>query len=68
LSQKQAIYQGETTIREFKLCLFSLGVVTQHEVNNLAKYMDRRNNGFILLADVKMALDGEGYTPKTVSA
>lgn len=66
LSQQQAIFPGEVTIRGFKLATYSLGCVTQQQVNNLARYMDRRNNGMILIADVRLALDGDGYNPTTI--
>ena len=49
-------YPGEITLRGFKLAIHSLGCLTQQQVNNLAKYMDKSNNGMIEIADVELAL------------
>ena len=63
LSRAQGSYAGEVTSRNFKLQVFSLGCLTQQEVNNLSKYMDRSNNGMIKISDVEMALSGDKYSP-----
>jgi hypothetical protein len=41
--------------------------MTQQQVNNLAKYMDRRNNGMIKISDVKLALTTDSYSPVTIA-
>jgi hypothetical protein len=63
LSRVQGTYPGEVTTRNFKLQVFSLGCLTQQEVNNLSKYMDRTNDGMIKITDVEMALSGDKYSP-----
>jgi hypothetical protein len=55
------------TIRGFKLAIFTQGCMTQQQVNNLAKYMDRRNNGMIKISDVKLALTTDSYSPVTIA-
>ena len=49
-------YPGEITLRGFKLAIHSLGCLTQQQVNNLAKYMDKYNNGMIRIEEVELAL------------
>lgn len=43
----QKEFPGLVNLRAFKLTVFTLGILTQPQVNNLAKYMDRRNDGMI---------------------
>lgn len=50
------------TLREFKRALHSKGWFTQMQINNLAKYMDRGNDGIILIKEVKQAMEGD-YAP-----
>lgn len=58
---------GESiNLRAFKLAIFTLGVLTQQQVNNLAKYMDRHNSGMIVIKDVGLALETDQYSPATV--
>jgi hypothetical protein len=59
LARVQGSYPGEVTIRNFKLQVFSLGVLTQQEVNNLSKYMDVGNNGMIKIEHVEQAITGD---------
>jgi hypothetical protein len=54
-------------MRGFKLAVFSLNVLTQQQVNNLAKYLDKRNIGMIRIADVHDAIFTDNYSPVTVS-
>lgn len=66
----QKEFAGFVNLRAFKLTIFTLGVLTQQQVNNLAKYMDRRNSGMISIKDVGLALGErpgeEVYTPNTI--
>ena len=69
----QKEFPGFINLRAFKLTIFTLGVLTQQQVNNLAKYMDRYNTGMIAVKDVRTALetDEKGqlkfeYSPATV--
>jgi hypothetical protein len=41
-------------------------VLTQQQVNNLAKYMDRGNSGMIKIDDMRLALETDEYTPATI--
>ena len=49
-------YPGEITLRGFKLAIHSLGCLTQQQVNNLAKYLDKRNDGMIQIQHVDDAI------------
>lgn len=40
-------FPNEVTLRGFKYGMNSLKVLTQQQINNLSKYLDRKNNGFI---------------------
>jgi len=61
-------FAGQIDQRSFKLGTFSLGCLTQVQVNNLAKYLDRRNCGFIQFKDLDTALyRPDEYAPKTIS-
>lgn len=53
----QKEFAGSINLRAFKLTIFTLGVLTQQQVNNLAKYMDRANTGMIAIKDVGLALE-----------
>jgi len=57
----------DVNLRAFKLTIFTLGVLTQQQVNNLAKYMDRRNSGMISIKDVGLALETDQYSPATLA-
>lgn len=46
----------EVTVRGFKLAIYGLNCLTQQGVNNLSKWLDRNNNGFIEMSDVEAAL------------
>lgn len=61
--QKNPEFATEMTLRGFKVCIYSLNQLTQQQVNNLARYMDRRNNGMILISDLKTALVSDNYNP-----
>ena len=67
LGNADSSYPGEISIRGFKLAIFSLGCLNQQQINNLAKYMDRHNNGMIKISDVHMAVYSDKYDPKTLS-
>jgi hypothetical protein len=41
------IKPDEMTLREFKRAIFHKGWFTEQQINNLAKYMDKKNNGII---------------------
>jgi len=57
------LFPNEVTLRGFKLAVYSLQCLPEQQVNNLAKFMDRRNIGFILLSDVDKALNSDDYSP-----
>ena len=38
-------------MRTFKIAINSLKVLTQYNIDNLAKYMDKQNDGFVSTAD-----------------
>lgn len=57
--------QDRVPLRAFKRAVYQLGAITQQQVNNLAKYMDRHDDGMIWVQDVKDALKDK-YDPKTV--
>lgn len=59
--------KDQVPLRAFKRAVYQLGAVTQQQVNNLAKYMDRHDDGMIRIADVKLALTGDGYDPRKAS-
>ena len=59
-------FEGYINLRAFKLTIFTLGVLTQQQVNNLAKYMDRGNSGMIKIDDMRLALETDEYTPATI--
>lgn len=62
-----SVFRGEATLRGFKLAIFGLNCLTSQQINNLAKYMDRHNNGMIKIVDVTLALHSpEKYDPKTL--
>jgi hypothetical protein len=67
-AQKGSLFEGFINLRAFKLTIFTLGVLTQQQVNNLAKYMDRENSGMIRIADMSLALETDEYTPATIKA
>lgn len=67
LATEASVRKDEIPLRAFKRAIYQLGAVTQQQVNNLAKYMDRHDDGMIRLADVKMALSGDGYDPRKQS-
>jgi hypothetical protein len=50
------------TLREFKRAIHHKGWFTQQQINNLAKYMDRGNDGIILIKEVKSAME-DNYAP-----
>ena len=57
-------FPNEVTLRGFKYGINSLKVLTQQQINNLSKYLDRKNNGFISIADVEKAINTpEQYSP-----
>ena len=60
----QKDFPGHVNLRAFKLTIFTLGILTQPQVNNLAKYMDRRNDGMIQIAEVALAVDTDKYSPQ----
>lgn len=64
----QKDFPGYVNLRAFKLAIFTLGILTQPQVNNLAKYMDRRNDGMILISEVALALDTDRYSPQAPAA
>lgn len=64
---RDAKKDNEVNIRTFKLAIFTLNCMNQQEINNLAKYMDRRNNGMIHVSEFNAALSGSGYSPQTIS-
>ena len=59
---------NEVNIRTFKLAIFSMNILTQQEINNLAKFMDRRNNGMIHIKEFNTALNGGNYSPNEIKA
>jgi len=65
-TQKAIEFPDEICLRGFKISVYSLGVMTQQQVNNLAKYLDKANNGMIKVADVNLALNTDQYSPATV--
>lgn len=65
-TQKTTEFPGEICLRGFKLSVYSLGCLTQQQVNNLAKYLDKRNNGMIQFSDINLALNTDQYSPATV--
>ena len=64
LSRAQTSYPGEVSTRNFKLQVFTMGVLTQQEVNNLSTYMDVSNDGMIKILHVEQAMTGD-WSPKT---
>ena len=66
LSTEARYGKDQVPLRAFKRAVYQLGAVTQHQVNNLAKYMDRYDDGMIRIADVKVALAGGAYRPDKV--
>jgi len=67
-SAAQKEFPGCINLRAFKLAIFTLGALTQQQVNNLAKYMDKRNDGMILISNVAMALNTDRYSPAAPAA
>jgi hypothetical protein len=45
------------TIRTFKSALNSLHVLTQYSIDNLTKFMDKQNSGFITISDVNASIN-----------
>ena len=45
------------TIRTFKKALNSLQVLTQYSIDNLTKFMDKQNSGFITISDVNASIN-----------
>ena len=45
------------TIRTFKKALNSLQVLTQYSIDNLTKFMDNQNSGFITISDVNASIN-----------
>jgi len=64
LGAEAKINKHEVPLRAFKRAVYQLGAVTQQQVNNLAKFMDRRDDGMIRIEDVKKAMTGAGYDPR----
>lgn len=56
---------GRLTLRSFKLAIHQLKALNQYEIDNIARYFDKENEGFIAINDfevsVKQAL-GKSYT------
>jgi Ca2+-binding EF-hand superfamily protein len=59
--------KDQVPLRAFKRAIYQLGAVTQQQVNNLAKYMDRHDDGMIRVQDVKDALRDK-YEPRTLTS
>jgi len=47
---------GAVTLRNFKFAIHSVHALNQFEINNVAKYLDKRNCGFIEITDFEDAL------------
>ena len=55
-------------MRAFKLGINSLACLTPHQVKNLAKYMDRRDNGMIHVKELDTAIkNSDMFSPSTIS-
>lgn len=67
LASERRARRDRVPLRAFKRAVYQLGAITQQQVNNLAKYLDRHDDGMIWVQDVKEALRGN-YDPKTVVA
>lgn len=67
-SVAQKEFPGCINLRAFKLTIFTLGALTQQQVNNLAKYMDKNNDGMIEIANVSLALETDRYSPTQPAA
>ena len=66
-TQRALEFPDEVCLRGFKMAVFSMNVLTQQQVNNLAKYLDRRNNGMIRIAEVREAIYTDNYSPITIN-
>lgn len=67
LATEARLTMDQVPLRAFKRAIYQLGAVTQQQVNNLATYLDRYDDGMIRIADVKLALTSDRFDPKKSS-
>ena len=67
LATEARLTMDQVPLRAFKRAIYQLGAVTQQQVNNLAKYLDRYDDGMIRTADVKLALTSDKFDPRKAS-
>ena len=56
------------TVRTFKIALNSLKVLTQYNIDNLAKYMDKQNDGFVSIADFSASVNNAFSADQTMKS
>jgi Ca2+-binding EF-hand superfamily protein len=67
LATEARLTMDQVPLRAFKRAIYQLGAVTQQQVNNLATYLDRYDDGMIRIGDVKLALTSDRFDPKNSS-
>lgn len=67
LATEARLTKDQVPLRAFKRAIYQLGAITQQQVNNLATYLDRYDDGMIRIEDVKLALSSDKYDPRKSS-
>ena len=48
---------GNLSLRNFKKAINNLHVLNQYSIDNLARYLDKKNNGFIAINEFELSVN-----------